>query len=416
VKILYMGNNQNGLNILRWLKQRKESIVGLVVHPPNYGKYREDIISVSGLKDDCVFQGNSVNKSEVLNKIKTLNADLALSIHFGYILKRPFLDSFPRGCINLHPAYLPYNRGVNSNVWSIIDETPAGITMHYIDEGVDTGDLIAQKEVPVEFWDTGVSLYEKLEKASLCLFRETWPSILSGTNNRIKQSGDGTNYFLSDFHKLDKLDLDKQYNAKELINILRARTFPPYEGCHVEIDGKKIYLSIEMKPEEGCLGLGNERMLLRRVLIDDRDDIYLWRNDEVARKYSFNRELITYEEHCRWFKKALEDLQKVLFVGIDEDGERCGVVRFDLINDFTSEIHITIAPEKRGRGIGATLIEKSCKLFFDEKRLKLIYARIMEQNQVSINVFIKTGFCEMFRYIDEKSGRNIVVMAMVNLH
>ena len=157
-----------------------------------------------------------------------------------------------------------------------------------------------------------------------------------------------------------------------------------------------------------------EGILLRKVLIDDRDDIYRWRNDEVTRKYSFNGELIPYEEHCRWFKEALEDSQKVLFTGIDEGGERCGVIRFDLINDFASEIHVNIAPEKRGRGIGATLIEESCKLFFTETRLKLVYARIMEQNKVSIKVFLKTGFREMFHCIEGASGSKIIVMALVN--
>jgi len=157
-----------------------------------------------------------------------------------------------------------------------------------------------------------------------------------------------------------------------------------------------------------------EGIFLRKVLIDDRDDIYRWRNDEVTRKNSFNGELIPYEEHCRWFKEALGDSQKVFFIGVDEDGERCGVVRLDLINDFASEIHVNIVPEKRGRGIGATLIEKSCKLFFTETRLKLVYARIMEQNKVSIKVFLKTGFREMFHCIEETSGSKIIVMALVN--
>ena len=159
-----------------------------------------------------------------------------------------------------------------------------------------------------------------------------------------------------------------------------------------------------------------EGIFLRKVLIDDRDDIYRWRNDEVTRKYSFNGELIPYEEHCRWFKEALGDSQKILFVGVNEEGEKCGVIRFDSINDFASEIHVNIAPEKRGRSIGTTLIEESCKLFFAETRLKLVYARIMEQNKNPIKVFLKTGFREMFRCLDGKSGSEIIVMAMINFH
>ena len=86
--------------------------------------------------------------------IKELGADVALSVFFGYILSPGFIDLFPQGVINLHPAYVPYNRGAFTNVWSIVDDTPAGATLHYIDTGVDTGDMIAQRRVSIEPVDT----------------------------------------------------------------------------------------------------------------------------------------------------------------------------------------------------------------------------------------------------------------------
>ena len=78
---------------------------------------------------------------------------------FAYVVNDDFIELFPKGCINLHPALLPHNRGRFPNIWSIVSKTPAGVTLHYIDEGIDTGDVIAQKEVPVEVTDTGAELF-----------------------------------------------------------------------------------------------------------------------------------------------------------------------------------------------------------------------------------------------------------------
>src|SRR3990170_3077059 len=94
-------------------------------------------------------------------------------------------------------------------------------------------------------------------------------------------------------------------------------------------------------------GVSSKELLLRRATINDCDDIFRWRNDEVTRKNSFNSEIIPYEEHCRWLKKTLNDPSKLLFIGINENNEKCGVIRFDIKNSFASEIHINVAPEKR---------------------------------------------------------------------
>ena len=68
----------------------------------------------------------------------------------------------PKGCINFHLSYLPYNRGKKPNVWPIIDGSPAGVTMHYIDNDIDSGSIVAQSEVKVDIVDTGKTLYNKL--------------------------------------------------------------------------------------------------------------------------------------------------------------------------------------------------------------------------------------------------------------
>jgi methionyl-tRNA formyltransferase len=179
------------------------------------------------------------------------------------MLSKAFLDLFPKGCINLHPAFLPYNRGNYPNVWSIVEKTPAGVTLHYIDEGLDTGDIVAQEKVVIEPTDTGGTLYRKLELAALELFQRTWPSIELGTAPRRRQRAEpGTCHRRTDVGAIDEIDLEHMYRAEDLINILRARTFPPHPGAFFRSNGKKIYLSLGLSEESVCEGeqAGDERM------------------------------------------------------------------------------------------------------------------------------------------------------------
>jgi methionyl-tRNA formyltransferase len=251
MRILYLGNNRVGWKVLEWLREQGETVVGLVVHPPEEARYRDEILNAAALPPDKVFDGSRLGETEVLRAIAALNADLAVSAFFGYILRKEFLDIFPKGVINLHPAYLPFNRGAHPNVWSIIEGTPAGVTLHYIDEGVDTGDVIARRRITIEPVDTGETLYRKLERACLDLFRSTWPGIRSGDAPREPQSAaEGNSHRIQDIEKTDEIDLNRTYKARELIDLIRARTFPPHAGTYFRDGGKKVYLRLHLEPEE----------------------------------------------------------------------------------------------------------------------------------------------------------------------
>jgi len=241
-----MGNNLLGLKALEFLITQKENICGLAVHVSEKAKYIDEIINSSQLPKSKIIKGDRINEPETVKKIKRLKPDIILSVCFGYILKSEIIKIPPLGAINLHTAYLPYNRGANPNVWSIVDGTPAGVTLHYINSGTDTGDIIAQKEVPGDWFDTGITLYKKLEEEAFKLFQQTWPDIKSGRIKRKKQRGKGSFHWVKDLEKIDRINLSKEYKAKDLINILRSRTFPPYNGAYIELNTRKIYLRLKL--------------------------------------------------------------------------------------------------------------------------------------------------------------------------
>lgn len=256
MKVLLLANNWAGWKIADGLRRQKDEIVGLVLPPTNQQKYGEEIRRCVKLDPDRIFDGSRLEEDKTLKAIRDLRPEIGLSVFFSHILKPKFLQILPAGCLNVHTALLPYNRGAYPNVWSIVEKTPAGASIHYIDEGIDTGDIVSQRPVPGERVDTGKSLYHKLERAAVKLFEETWPLVRSGKISRKPQvKEDGTFHQVRDVKKIDAIDLDSRYTARELIDILRARTFPPYPGAYFSENGRKIYLRLQLL-YENQLGQG----------------------------------------------------------------------------------------------------------------------------------------------------------------
>jgi methionyl-tRNA formyltransferase len=249
MRLICLVNNYLGWQALEYLRKNAE-ITAVVVHPPDRIKFEAEIIASARAAGAPIITAAELRRPEGLERISALHADIGMSVMFGYLLKPDFLRLLPKGCINLHPAYLPYNRGAHPNVWSIVDQTPAGVTLHYIDEGIDTGDIIRQKEVAVSPTDTGETLYRKLEAAGLHLLRESWPDIEAGNIERTPQSRtSGTSHKAADVLEIDEIRLSDTYRAEELLNILRARTFPPHQGAFFRNAGRKVYVRIQFEEE-----------------------------------------------------------------------------------------------------------------------------------------------------------------------
>jgi methionyl-tRNA formyltransferase len=179
--------------------------------------------------------------------VEEAEPDYVLSCGYRHIVPESILEIPKRGCLNLHPAYLPYNRGANPNVWSIVEGTPAGVTLHWMDAGIDTGEIAARREVHTDFSDSGKDLYERLEDAQVALFVDVWPEIESGTTRAVPQSEDGTYHEMSEFDELCRLDPEETYTAKELLDRLRALTFPPHDNARIEIGGQEYYVEVDIR-------------------------------------------------------------------------------------------------------------------------------------------------------------------------
>lgn len=248
MRILLLANNIVGLKVTQYLKKGKEEIIALAVHEKDKQKFTKEIIKASGLPKNKIIKAGNLRDPKTLERIKKLKPDIIISAFWGYILKPELFRIPPQGTINMHPGFLPFERGVNPNVWPFIENTPAGVTIHYIDEGTDTGDIIERKEIKITPLDTADTLYEKTLDEMVKLFTKTWPLIKSGKNKRIPQSklGQFTFHKIKDLEKLDTIDLNKTVKAKDLINFLRSRSYKDRYYTHYFDNGKKVFIRIEL--------------------------------------------------------------------------------------------------------------------------------------------------------------------------
>jgi methionyl-tRNA formyltransferase len=251
MNIILLADGPVGLRVAQYLRNI-DPPVGLVVHPPRSSRLGDEIVRAAGVVEQDVLATDKLHTPDSISRLREWNPDILVSAWYGYILKPEVLAIPHRGCVNLHPAYLPYNRGKFPNVWSILEGTPAGATIHYMDEGIDTGDVIMRKRVDVDASDTGASLYEKLEAATVEVFQEAWPLLREGTAPRVPQAdlpGHPTFHLARDVERIDAISLDATYSAEELLNLLRARTFAPHPAAYFEADGRRIYVRVELSED-----------------------------------------------------------------------------------------------------------------------------------------------------------------------
>jgi methionyl-tRNA formyltransferase len=211
---------------------------------------------VSGLvflpgNDDCrqLAQEHSIahavydvkNLDETAKAIRLLNGNIFLLAWWPLILKREFLSLGQEVTLNLHPSLLPYARGKDPNFWTIVEQSPFGVSIHHVIPEIDAGDIAFQREISYTWEDTGETLYGKAGRTMVELFRDSYPRIVNFDIPRQAQAlTKGTFHRREELDARSLIDLDQRYTAKEFINLLRARTFEPHDACRF-VDGGETY-------------------------------------------------------------------------------------------------------------------------------------------------------------------------------
>lgn len=137
---------------------------------------------------------------EFVDLVRRAAPDLLVSMHYPAIFKPALLEIPPLGAVNIHPSKLPEGRGMTPSFWYLyLGRDTAWTALHYLDQGVDSGDVIALASTPIVHDDTGASIFRKLSEAAWAMFREHLPAIMAGNAPRRKQNLSEGSYLRSGF-------------------------------------------------------------------------------------------------------------------------------------------------------------------------------------------------------------------------
>ncbi len=242
MNLLLMCDAQVGNAIAAWLLENHLEDIGAVVTTGE-----SSVCAAARAKGIPIFVFES--ESQLQSQLVALAPfDLGVLAWWPKIISPAFMSLCDAGFINTHPSLLPHNRGKHYNFWALVEQVPFGVSLHFVDEGIDSGDIVAQQPIAYDWEDTGQTLYEKAGLAMVELFKSAYPQMRNGPINRKPQEkNQGSLHYAREIDPASKIDLDKTYTARELINLLRARTFPGHPSCQFEENGETYEVSVNIK-------------------------------------------------------------------------------------------------------------------------------------------------------------------------
>jgi methionyl-tRNA formyltransferase len=245
--------NVVGRDVAACFGERGERPACLVLDRAGDATLNDEIVRRSGIdvRSDVVLS-DALYEPSVLARLAALKLDLIVLAWWPYIVKAPVLGMPRLGCLNLHPSLLPWNRGKHYNFWNLVEEAPFGVSIHWADAGVDSGDVAFQADIPKAWEDTGETLYRKAQAGVVTLFRECFDEIRAGRIPRQPQDRSrGSFHRASELEPASRIELDHGYTARALLNLLRARTFPPHPAAWFTDGGQTFEVRVQIRRAEG---------------------------------------------------------------------------------------------------------------------------------------------------------------------
>jgi methionyl-tRNA formyltransferase len=200
---------------------------------------------LTNLKPEVTSLNINENKDHISSSF-----DLIVSYHCRQLFPKEVVNSVR--CINIHPGFNPHNRGWYPGVFSISNGLPAGATIHEIDEKIDNGPIIVQKQINIIPEDTSGTVYPKIIQAEYDLLEDWFLRLIKGDYSTFLPDDKGNLNFKKDYYALQQIDLNENLTMKQAIDRLRALTHPPYQNAYFidEQTGDKIFVSVDLKREK----------------------------------------------------------------------------------------------------------------------------------------------------------------------
>ncbi|WP_303968741.1 methionyl-tRNA formyltransferase [Sporosarcina ureae] len=241
-KIIFMGTPEFSVGVLTMLHNEEYEILAVVTQPDRpVGRKR--VLTPPPVKEEAVrlglpvIQPEKLKGSAELQEILDLQPDLIVTAAFGQLLPNELLEAPKFGCINVHASLLPNYRGGAPIHQAVMDgQTETGVTIMYMAEKLDAGDIISQVITPIEETDDTGTMFTKLSKAGTALLKETLPSILAGTNERIVQDETQVTFARNISREQERIDWTS--SARSIYN--QVRGLHPWPVAYTKFSGDQV--------------------------------------------------------------------------------------------------------------------------------------------------------------------------------
>ena len=275
-----MGTPDFSVPVLKALIENEYEVVAVVTQPDRpVGRKR--ILTPPPVKVEAekhgisIYQPEKIKNSDELEEVLALEPDLIVTAAFGQILPKRLLDAPKHGCINVHASLLPELRGGAPIHYSILQgKSSTGITIMYMVEKLDAGDIISQVEVEIEETDHVGTLHDKLSEAGSALLIETLPKLLDGSVSPVKQDEEQATFAWNIKREQEKIDWTK--SGKEVYNHIRG--LHPWPVAYTTLAGAvmKIWWGEKVK--------GHGSSVPGEVLAIEEDGFIVSTGDDISIK------------------------------------------------------------------------------------------------------------------------------------
>ena len=240
MRIIFMGTPEFAVPVLQSLINSRHEVVAVVTQPDR-PKGRGKNMQFSPVKECAlahnipVYQPKKIREPECIEELKKYQADVCVVVAFGQILTKNILDMPKYGCVNVHASLLPKYRGAAPIQWAVINgDAITGVTTMRMDTGIDTGDMIAKREVRIAEDETGGSLFDKLAEVGAKLCVETMDMLEKGTAQFTPQNNDASTHTSKITKELGNIDWKKP--AVEIERLIRGLN--PWPSAYTHLDDK----------------------------------------------------------------------------------------------------------------------------------------------------------------------------------
>jgi methionyl-tRNA formyltransferase len=244
MKVIFMGTPEFAAEILQAVAACPVEVTAVFTQPDR-PVGRKQQLTPPAVKTTAealgipVFQPERIKKGDWTERIEAMAPDLIVVAAYGQLLSQRLLDIPPLGCINIHGSLLPYYRGAAPIQWSVANgETTTGVTAMRMDIGMDTGDILLTREVPITDTDTAETMYTSLAKEGAILIREVIERLLAGEVLPRRPQPEGATY-APILKKEDGL-LDWTWTTRQID--CRIRGFSPWPGTFTFWKGQKMMI------------------------------------------------------------------------------------------------------------------------------------------------------------------------------